>query len=80
MLERALLNNSLELLKTVLSDYNLFIRQEILSGRFFIMLRRWLESTLMYCGLLSGLLYGSYLLVHRFSVKSRKLTTLDLFH
>ena len=60
----------------VSSDNNLFICREILSGRLFLMLGRWLEFTLMYNGLLSGLLYGSYLPVHRFSVKSGKLTTL----
>ena len=76
LLEKVLLINSLELLKTVLSDENLFIRREILSGRFFIMLGGWLEYTLIYNGLLSDLLYGSYLSVDRFSVKSRKLSTL----
>ena len=75
LLEKVLLINSLELLKTVLSDDNLFIRREILLGRFF-MLGGWLEYTLIYNGLLSGLLYGSYLSVDRFSVKSRKLATL----
>ena len=40
------------------------------------MLGGWLEFTLLYNGLLSGLLYGLYLPVDRFSVKSRKLTTL----
>ena len=40
------------------------------------MLGGWLEFTLMYNGLLSGLLYDSYLPVDRFIVKSRKLTTL----
>ena len=40
------------------------------------MLGGWLELTLMYNGLLSGFLYGLYLPVDRFSVKSRKLTTL----
>ena len=55
-----------------------FIYWEILSGRFSIMLGGWLEFTLMYNGLLSGLLDGSYLPVHRCSVKSRKLTTLRL--
>ena len=40
------------------------------------MLGGWLDFTLMYNGLLSGLSYGSYLPVDRFSVKSRKLTTL----
>ena len=64
LLERAFLNNFLELLKTVFSDDNLII-----------MLGGWLEFTLMYNGLLSGLLYGLYLPVHRFSGKSRKLTT-----
>ena len=71
-----MLNNFLELLKTVLSYDNLFIRQEILSGRFFLILGGWLEFTLLYNGLLSGLLYGLRLPVDRFSVKSRKLTTL----
>ena len=71
LLERALLNNFLELLNTVLSDDNLFIRQEMLSGRFFIMLGGWLEFTFMYNDLASGLLYGLYLPVDRFSVKSR---------
>ena len=75
-LERALLNNSLELLKTVLSDNNLLIGRKILSGRFFIMLHEWLKFTLMYNGLLSGLLCCSYSPVDRLSVKSRKLTTL----
>ena len=42
LLERALLN-VLQLLKTVLLDENLFICQEMLSGRFFIMLGGWLE-------------------------------------
>ena len=73
--ERVLLNNCLELLKTVLSDGN-FICWEILSGRFFIMWGGWLEFTLTYNGLLSGLLYGLYLPVDRFSVKSRQLATL----
>ena len=36
----------------------------------------WLEFTLTYNGLLSGLLYGLYLPVDRFSVKSRQLATL----
>ena len=40
------------------------------------MLSGWLEFTLMYNGLLSGLLYGSYLPVDRFRAKSRKLKTL----
>ena len=40
------------------------------------MLGGWLDFTLMYNGLLSGLLYGSYLPVDGFSVKSRKLATL----
>ena len=40
------------------------------------MLGGWLDFTLIYNGLLSGLLYGSYLPVDRFSAKSRKLTTL----
>ena len=40
------------------------------------MLGGWLEYTLIYNGLLSDLLYGSYLSVDRFSVKSRKLSTL----
>ena len=62
LLKKALLNNFLELLKTVLSDDNLFIRQETLSGKFFIILGGYLEFTLMYNGLLSGLLYGLYLL------------------
>ena len=75
LLERALLSNSLELLKTVLLDDSLFIRQEILSGRLFLMLGGWLEFTLMYNSLLSGLLYGSCLPVGRFSVKSRKSPT-----
>ena len=72
LFERVLLNNSLELLKTVLLGNNLFVSQETRSGRFFIMLF-W---SLMYKGLLSGLLYRSYLPVDRFSVKSRKLATL----
>ena len=42
------------------------------------MLSGWLEFTLMYHGLLSGLLYGLYLSVDRFSVKSKKLTALRL--
>ena len=41
-----------------------------------MMLGGWLEFTLMYNGLSSDLLYGSYLLVDRFSVKSRKFKTL----
>ena len=45
-------------------------------GGFIITLGGWLEFTLMYNGLLSGLLYGLYLLADRFTVKSRKLTTL----
>ena len=65
-LERALLNISLELLKT---NY-LYV------GKYFIMLGEWLQFTLMYNELLQGLLYGSYLPVDRFSVKSKKLTTL----
>ena len=36
----------------------------------------WLEFTLTYNGLLSGLLYGLYLPVDRFGVKSRQLATL----
>ena len=40
------------------------------------MLGGWSEFTLMYNGLSSGLLYGLYLPVDRFSVKSRKLATL----
>ena len=76
LLESVLLNNSLDLLKTVLSDDNLFIGRGILSGSFFIMLGGWLEFTLMCNCLLSDLLYGLYLPVDRFSVKSRKLTTL----
>ena len=42
------------------------------------MLSGWLEFTLMYHGLLSGLLNGLYLPVDRFSVKSEKLTALRL--
>ena len=64
------------MLKTLLSDDKLFIRREILSERFFILLGGWLEFTLMYNGLLSGFLYDLYLPVDRLSVKSRKLTTL----
>ena len=41
-----------------------------------MMLGGWLEFTLMYNGLSSDLLYASYLLVDRFSVKSRKFKTL----
>ena len=41
-----------------------------------MMLGGWLEFTLMYNGLSSDLLYGSYLLVDRFSVKCRKFKTL----
>ena len=66
LLERELLNNTLELLNTVLPDDNLFARREILSGRFCIMLGGWLEFSLMYNGLLSGLLYGIYLPDDRF--------------
>ena len=40
------------------------------------MLGGWLDFTLMYNGLLSALLYGSYLPVDWFSIKSRKLATL----
>ena len=63
-----MLNYFLELLKVALSDDNLFTYQGILSGKFFIMLGGWLEFTLMYNGLLSGLLYGLYLPVARFSI------------
>ena len=76
LLERVFLNNFLEFLRTVLSDDALFIRREIFSGRFFIMWDGWLEFTLMYNGFISGLLFGLYLPVDRFSVKSRKSTTL----
>ena len=68
LLDGALLNNFLELLKMVSSDDNLFIRLEILSERFFIILGGCLEFTLMQNGLLSGLLCGLYLPVARFSV------------
>ena len=54
---RALLND----LKTVSSHGNLFIRQDILPKRFLIILGGWLEFTLMYNGLLSGLLYNLFL-------------------
>ena len=48
------------------------------SLRLFIMLDGWLELALMCNGLLSGLLYGSYLPVDMFNVKSKKLKTLRL--
>ena len=53
----ALLND----LKTVLSNGNLFIRRDILPERFLIILDGWLEFTLMYNGLVSGLLYNLFL-------------------
>ena len=67
-----LLSHSLELLKTVLSDDNLFICRDIFSGRSLIMLGGCLGFTLMYNGLLSGLLYGSFLPFDRFGVKFRQ--------
>ena len=68
-----LLKKSLELLKTVLADEDLFIRWEIHSEKFFIR-GGLLEFILMYNGLLSGFqafLYGLYLPVDTLSVKFR---------
>ena len=47
MLERAFID---------LSDDNLMIRRETLSGKFFIILSGWFDLTLLYSGMLPGFL------------------------
>ena len=56
LLESALLEKSLDLSNTDLSDDNLLIRREMLPGKFFVVLGGWLGVTLIYSGILPGLL------------------------
>ena len=63
LLEIALLKRSLELSNTYLSDNNLLIRREILSGKFFRKLGGWFDFTLIYSGILPDLLYSRNLRV-----------------
>ena len=70
----AVLYTSLDLLNVVSSADRLLILLDTLLGRFLIMFGGWLETMLIYNGLLSGFLYGWYLPVFKFRVTSRKLT------
>ena len=66
-------------LKTTSLEEMSEIRLAIALGISLIIVGGWFDFLLIYTGILSGLLYGRYVLVSKFILTSRKLTILRLF-